>query len=100
MNAVTQKCTVSASYKMKKHRHNIIWTVQDEPYILVRLLMTMRKYEISAVSIKKEETDETGKAIIHMVGEAASENIGFIMKKMERLIPVISLTYTYDQGAR
>ena len=80
-----------------KHKFKIFWIVKDEPHLLVRILIALRKYGISPFIIKTQELNSNERTKISMRVHSNSSDIGVAIKKVKRLVAVIDVQYAYEK---
>lgn len=72
------------------------WTVQltvvPEPVLVARVAVLLRKYDLTVLSLTRQQVDHDQETLtLHL--ENQRDNVAVAMKKLERLIPVVTLSY-------
>jgi len=76
------------------NKTTITLTVQTEPILLARITVLLRKYEVEIDSFNRQAGPTAGQEIITLQVRNLRNNLVVAMKKLERLVPVITLTYS------
>ncbi len=79
---------------MEQYNYELKTTVENQPGVLARMTIMLRKFNINIKSMEIVEP-EGDKSIyeIHMVIESPKEDVSVVLKKLERLVPVILVEY-------
>lgn len=78
------------------HRYKLTVTVQNKVGVLARISVLLRKFNVNIRSLDASPIDPSEKFHdIHLVIDSAkdSQKIILVMKKLERLIPVVKVLY-------
>lgn len=74
--------------------YRVTLRVVNEVGVLARIATRLRKFEVNIKSLDVAPIDETEKfSDIHMVIETPKLSVTTVMKKLQSLIPVISVHY-------
>lgn len=78
---------------MKMHYYKAILRVRNEAGVLARITILIRKFQINIRSLDVAPIDDEEKfSDIHMTLETQKDEVvSIVMKKLERLIPVVSV---------
>lgn len=72
------------------HYYTVILKVKNEVGVLARITIMLRKYRVNIRSLVVAPIDEDDRfSNLHMVLESDRHSIEVVLKKLERLIPVL-----------
>ncbi|MBD3360614.1 ACT domain-containing protein [Candidatus Peregrinibacteria bacterium] len=80
----------------KNHHYDVISNVQNQPGVLARITILLRKFNVNIQSINVKHPDKEKKFTqIHFTIDSKKniKKISLVMKKLECLIPVIEVRY-------
>lgn len=86
---------------MTTHYYTVTLKVKNEVGVLARITIMLRKYRVNIRSLVVAPIDEEEKfSNLHMVLETDRHCIELVLKKLERLIPVIKATMENEENSR
>jgi len=75
--------------------YKVTLKVKNEAGVLARITTLLRKFQINIKSLDVAPIlNQENFSLIHMVLENPRQNIDIVMKKVQRLIPVVESDYT------
>lgn len=75
------------------HQHwTITITAVTEPVLLARITVLLRKYDIAIHQLQRHY-EAHGQEVLNLHVQNQRDNMGVAMKKLERLVPIITLVY-------
>lgn len=78
---------------MNFKNHNITFRVQNEVGVLARITLILRKYHINIQEMEvRHIPDEKNFSDMPMVLQVPEGRLNLVLEKIQRLIPVISIT--------